>query len=134
MGLIGKPAPALSLPDHPLQSLRGRPVLLNFWASWCPPCVAEMPALNALQKDMPGITVLAVSFDKDPQAYEKFMKQHHIAIRTALDASGASSNAYGTTIPPETYVIDKNGVVRRKFIGAQDWTSPEIEGYLRALQ
>lgn len=134
LGLIGKPAPALHLPVHPLNNLRGRPVVLNFWASWCPPCLEEFPSLEALQQAMPGITVLAVSFDTDPEAYAHFLMLHHISVRTVLDTSGRSNEAYGTTRPPETYIIDPNGVVRRKFIGAQDWTSPEIEGYLRALE
>ena len=136
LGLIGKPAPALNLPGHPLRALRGRPVVLNFWASWCGPCQVEMPSLEALQRAMPGVTVLAVSFDTDPAAYARFLRTHPLTIRTALDASGRSNQAYGTTVPPETYVLDRNGVVERKFIGEPDggWTNPEIESYLHALE
>ena len=109
-------------------------VVLNFWASWCAPCLEEFPSLAALQHDMPGITVLAVSFDQDPEAYARFLGRHPFPIRTALDTSGRSNQAFGTTRPPETYIIDPHGNIRRRFIGAQDWTSPEIEDYLRALQ
>lgn len=133
MGLIGKPAPALNLPDHPLQALRGRVVVLNFWASWCAPCLEEFPSLQALQQQMPGITVLAVSFDKSRPAYDTFLQRHRIDLRTALDTTGRSNAAYGTAMPPETWVIDPHGIIRRRFIGPQDWTSPEIENYLRAI-
>ncbi len=134
LGLVGKPAPALNLPDHPLAELRGRVVVLNFWASWCAPCLEEFPSLTALQQQMPGITVLAVSFDQDPAAYTRFLALHHITLRTELDTTGRSNEAFSTTRPPETYIIDKHGVVRRKFIGAQEWTTPEIESYLRSLE
>ncbi len=142
LGLIGKPAPALSLPaqapgspsTNPLAALRGKVVVLNFWASWCAPCLAEFPSLTALQQQMPEVAVLAVSFDEDGAAYASFLREHRIALRTALDTTGRSNQAFGTTRPPETYILDAHGVVRRKFIGAQDWTTPEIEGYLRALR
>ena len=136
LGLLGKPAPALSIPpaSNPLAALRGRVVVLNFWASWCAPCLVEFPSLEALQRDLPGVTVLAVSFDSDPAAYANFLRRNHIALRTALDSTGRSNQAFGTTMPPETYILDSQGIVRRKFIGAQDWTSPEIESYLRAIR
>ncbi len=142
LGLLGKPAPALSIPDgdpvqrpaNPLAALRGRVVVLNFWASWCAPCLLEFPSLAALQHDLPGIAVLAVSFDRDPLAYRQFLARHPFALRTALDPSGRSNQAFGTARPPETYILDKTGTIRRRFIGAQDWTDPEIEHYLRALE
>lgn len=139
LGLLGKPAPALQVPSpsgvtNPLAALRGRVVVLNFWASWCAPCLVEFPSLAALQRDLPRITVLAVSFDQDPAAYHRFLARHPLALETALDPTGRSNRSFDTTRPPETYVIDPHGIVRRKFIGAQDWTSPEIESYLRALK
>jgi thiol-disulfide isomerase/thioredoxin len=133
LGLIGKPAPSLNLADHPLRQLRGRVVVLNFWASWCAPCLEEFPSLEALQQQMPGITVLAVSFDTSQKAYDTFLQHHRIDLRTALDTTGRSNAAYGTAMPPETWVIDPQGIIRRRFIGPQDWTSPEIESYLRAI-
>ncbi len=134
LGLVDKPAPALNLPGHPLAADRGHVVVLNFWASWCAPCLLEFPSLATLQRDMPGIRVFAVSFDRDPAAYARFLERHPFPIRTALDASGRSNRAFGTTRPPETYILDPHGIVRRRFIGAQDWTSPEIESYIRALE
>ncbi len=137
-GLVGKPAPALAIPDaapaNPLASLRGKVVVLNFWASWCAPCLLEFPSLAALQRDLPGIAVLAVSFDQDPANYRRFLAKHPVALRTALDPTGRSNAAFGSLRPPETWVIDKQGMVRRRFIGAQEWTTSEIEEYLRALE
>ena len=134
LGLLGKPAPAVSIPGQSLAALRGHVVVLNLWASWCAPCLLEFPSLAALQQQMPQIRVLAVSFDRDPSAYEAFLRRHPFLLQTALDATGHTNEAFGTTRPPETYILDKAGIVRRKFIGAQDWTDPEIESYLRALQ
>ncbi len=108
--------------------------MLNFWASWCAPCLLEFPSLAALGRDLPGVAVLAVSFDQDPSAYERFLRMHPFGLRTALDATGRSNGVFGTARPPETWIIDKQGIVRRRFIGAQEWTTSEIEEYLRALE
>jgi peroxiredoxin len=117
-----------------LSQLRGKPVLLNFWASWCAPCVEEMPSLVQLQKQMGDkVTVLAVSIDSDENAYKQFIRDHNIDLLTAWDPKKISSELYGTFKYPETYVIDSNGVIRRKFIGAIDWTNPEIIDYLNKL-
>ena len=117
-----------------LDQYRGRVVVLNFWASWCPPCLEEFPSLIQLQQRMPGITVLAVSFDEDPAAYQRYVKVNHLtAITPVLDTSQQSNLAFGTTRPPETYIIDRQGVIRRKFIGPQDWNTPEILEYLSHL-
>ena len=83
---------------------------------------------------MPEIAMLAVSFDRGEAAYQRFLRLHPFAVPTALDTTGRSNEAFGTTRPPETFILDKTGIVRRKFIGPQDWTSPEIESYLRALE
>ncbi len=136
-GQIGKPAPDFTVQDGghavSLDQFRGKIVVLNFWASWCPPCLEEFPSLAQLQRQMPGIVVLAVSFDHDAGAYRQYLAENHIGVRTVLDASERSNLAYGTTRPPETYIIDRDGVIRRKFIGAQNWVSPEIVGYLKQL-
>lgn len=124
-------AQTVSLRDYQKQ---GKIVVLNFWASWCPPCLKEFPSLIDLQRRMPNIEVLAVSFDTDANAYRQYLTDNHIAgITTILDLSQQSNQAFDTTRPPETYIIDRRGVVRRKFIGAQDWTNPEIMNYLRNL-
>jgi peroxiredoxin len=79
------------------------------------------------------VTVLAVSIDSDENAYKQFIRDHNIDLLTAWDPKKISSELYGTFKYPETYVIDSNGVIRRKFIGAIDWTNPEIIDYLNKL-
>jgi thiol-disulfide isomerase/thioredoxin len=110
-------------------------VVLNFWATWCPPCVEEMPSLIKMQgklKDK-GIQVLGVSIDVDDGAYHKFLKEYGVNFVAVRDPDQKTSSLYGTHGWPETYVIDRNGVVRRKFIGAVEWTSPEVVDYLTRL-
>jgi cytochrome c biogenesis protein CcmG, thiol:disulfide interchange protein DsbE len=80
-----------------------------------------------------GVTVLAVSIDADDAAYHKFLKDYNVNMVTVRDESRKASNLYGTFGWPETYIIDRQGVIRRKFIGAVDWTSPEITDYLSKL-
>ena len=126
-----------------LSQLRGKIVVLNFWATWCPPCVEEMPSLVQMQKQMQGkgVTVLAVSVDDDADDYHKFLKDHSIDLLTVRETGKRTdtgviapvSSSYGTYKVPETYIIDRNGVIRRKFIGAVNWGQPEIVEYLSQL-
>ena len=117
-----------------LDRYRGKTVVLNFWASWCPPCLEEFPSLMQLQQQVPNVVVLAVSFDTDDAAYRQYVADNHLDHMVLVrDDTQKSNLAFGTTRPPETYIIDAQGRIRRKFIGAQNWTSPEIESYLRNL-
>ncbi len=136
---IGSKAPEFTVQDSDrtvnLSQFRGQVVVLNFWATWCPPCVEEMPSLVEMQKRMKakGVTVVAVSVDVDQNAYRQFLKDHNVNLLTVRDPSQKSNNLYGTFKFPETYVIDRNGVMRRKFIGAVDWTEPEVMDFLGKL-
>jgi cytochrome c biogenesis protein CcmG/thiol:disulfide interchange protein DsbE len=136
---IGTNAPDFTVQDSDrkvtLSDLRGQIVVLNFWATWCPPCVEEMPSLVNLQQRMKaqGITVLAVSVDQDESAYHKFLKQYEVNLLTVRDPDEKSKNLYGTVKIPETYIIDRNGMLRRKFIGAVDWSEPEVVEFLSRL-
>lgn len=118
-----------------LHELRGKIVVLNFWATWCAPCVQEMPSLVEVQKKLKdsGVTVLAVSVDADESAYRKFLADHHVELLTVRDPAKKTSDLYGTFKFPETYVIDRNGILRRKFIGGVDWNQPEVMDFLRKL-
>jgi peroxiredoxin len=136
---IGQNAPDFSVQDSDhkitLSQFKGQVVVLNFWATWCPPCVEEMPSLIKMQgklKDK-GIQVLGVSIDVDDGAYHKFLKEYGVNFVAVRDPDQKTSSLYGTHGWPETYVIDRNGVVRRKFIGAVEWTSPEVVDYLTRL-
>lgn len=136
--LIGSTAPDFTVQDTDrtvnLRDLRGKIVILNFWTSWCEPCIVEMPSLSRLQKEMGSkVTVLAVSTDDDPTAYHRFLRQYNIEFLTVNDRAKRSSDLYGTTGQPETFIIDPSGVLRRKFIGPVNWTSPEIVDYLQKL-
>jgi cytochrome c biogenesis protein CcmG/thiol:disulfide interchange protein DsbE len=118
-----------------LSDLRGQVVVLNFWATWCPPCVEETPALNRLQQqiDSRGGTVLGVSVDEDEGAYDKFLREQAVVFPTYRDTSKKSAAEYGTTIYPETYIIDRKGKIARKFVGEQRWDSPEMLAYFNAI-
>ncbi len=136
---IGSAAPDFAVQDSDrkvsLHDLHGQVVVLNFWATWCAPCVEEMPSLDQLQERFKGkgITVLAVSIDDDGDAYHQFLKDHKVGMLTVRDQSKQSSILYGTFKYPETYIIDRDGIVRRKFIGAVEWGQPEIVEYLKRL-
>jgi len=137
--MIGNAAPQFAVEDSDrrisLGDFKGKIVVLNFWATWCPPCVDEMPSLVRMQQLMrdKGVTVLAVSVDADGGSYHKFLKDHNVNLLTVRDPDQKSNNLYGTFKFPETYIIDRNGVVRRKFIGPVDWNQPDILDYLSKL-
>jgi len=135
---IGNAAPDFTLTDSQrtvaLSQLRGKPVVLNFWATWCPPCIDEMPSLVQLQKQLGDkVTILAVSEDADDGAYKQFVRDHKVDVLTVRDTGRTTNEVYGTFKFPETFVIDRNGKIVRKFIGATDWTSPDIVDYLNKL-
>ena len=135
---IGESAPDFTITDArrtvTLSQLRGKPVILNFWATWCPPCVQEMPSLVELQKKLGDkVTVLAVSEDADDNAFTQFVRDHNVDLLVVRDPRQSANERYGTFKFPETYVIDKDGKIVRKFIGATDWTSPEMVDYFNKL-
>ncbi len=144
---IGKAAPDFTIQDADrsvtLSQLRGKIVVLNFWATWCPPCVEEMPSLVQMQKQMlgKGVVVLAVSVDDDADDYHRFLKDHGIDLLTVRDPGNKSdlgvtavvASRYGTFKFPETYIIDREGTIRRKFIGPIDWSQAEVVEYLSRL-
>ena len=116
-----------------LQDYRGKVVVLNFWATWCAPCLDELPSLQRMQQQLPQVQVVAVSIDDDPVAYQNFLKQYDVKLLSIRDGSQGANLRFGSVQVPETFVVDRSGVIRRKFVGPQDWTSPEIEGFLTKL-
>jgi thiol-disulfide isomerase/thioredoxin len=136
--LVGKTAPEFSVTDEDrtvtLNDFRGKVVVLNFWASWCPPCIEETPSMIAMQEKMKGrVTIVAVSTDADRNAYLRFLRDQKTNFVTVRDAAQKSNSLYGTFGYPESYIIDATGVVRRKIIGPVDWTSPAMIEYLSSL-
>ena len=146
---IDRPAPEFTVQDSDrsisLNQFRGKVVVLNFWASWCPPCVDELPSLMQLQTPMQdkGVVVIGVSVDADIADYQKFLKDHSVNFLTARDPVEQNqsntgvvaqvSSKYGTFRFPETYIIDRDGVLRRRLIGPANFTQPEIMEYLSRL-
>lgn len=136
--MIGSPAPDFTVHDSDrtvsLHDLRGQVVLLNFWTSWCQPCIEETPALKQLHAQMGDkVKILAVSLDKSDDAYHDFLKENQIAFLTVRDAASASGDLYAIDGYPETFVIDRQGVIRRKFVGPVDWTAKDVTDYLQKL-
>jgi cytochrome c biogenesis protein CcmG/thiol:disulfide interchange protein DsbE len=121
---IGRVAPVFSVSDgqHAVD-----------WASWCAPCVAEMPSLEALKQEMPQVQIVAIASDEDFAQYQNYVSQNHIDLLTVFDEKQVSNKLYGSFGFPETYIIDKQGVIRRKLIGPQDFTSPSFLSYLNKL-
>jgi peroxiredoxin len=134
---IGKRAPDFTVSDGTnsihLANYRGKVVLLNFWASWCGPCIQETPALVELHHEHPDLAILAVSIDEDPGAYQRFLNRFHVDLTTVRDPKQIVAKIYGTDGWPETYIIDRNGIVRRKVVGDPDWSNPEIRAFLQGL-
>jgi thiol-disulfide isomerase/thioredoxin len=136
-----KPVPDItvnSLQNVPLKlsDLKGKVVLLNFWATWCPPCREEMPAMMKLNKAMAGkpFQMVTVSIDEGgvPEI-ESFFKSSGYSLPTYTDQGGTAQKVYGITGVPESFVIDKNGILVKKVIGPLAWDSPETVTFLEGL-
>lgn len=135
------PAPKLLLQDingkpWRLSDLRGKVVLLNFWASWCAPCRIEMPALQALA-NAPGddrVVVLAVNFKESPAAIARFVQTTGLTLPVVADEQGLLAKQFGVTIFPSTVVIDRSGQPRHRVRGEFDWQAPAAHALLKPLR
>ncbi len=119
-----------------LSKLRGKVVLVNFWATWCPPCRAEMPSMETLYQTLKdrGLEMLAVNVEEDAQEVLKdFLQKNPHSFTIPLDTQMRVQEMYNVYRFPETFVIDKNGVIVDHIIGARDWASPETIAYLSKL-
>ena len=123
--------------DHQvsLNQFRGQVVVLNFWATWCPPCNQELPSIMDMQNRMRsrGVVVLGVSIDVDGDAYHRFLRERNVNFVTVRDPEQKVANMYGTSMWPESYVIDRQGVLRRKIVGPINWNSREVMQFLSRL-
>ena len=119
-----------------LSDLKGKVVLLNFWATWCPPCREEIPSMMKLNSFMAGkpFQMVTISIDEGGKpTIDSFFKETGLFLPTYLDASGTSSKSYGITGVPESFIIDKQGVLVKKIIGGLSWDSPETVAFIEGL-
>jgi peroxiredoxin len=131
---VGLPAPDFTFPgmDGKMVSLsdfRGKVVLVNIWATWCRSCVDEMPSMEKLYQKLKGedFEILAVSIDSlGAEVVAPFMKKYKLTFPALIDSAGAIRMGYRTTGVPESFIIDKDGILVKKIIGSLDWTKPEI--------
>jgi peroxiredoxin len=128
LGLDGK---MVSLDDY-----KGKVVLLNIWATWCPPCVEEMPSMEKLYQELKGenFEILAVSIDVlGAKEVIPFMKKYKLSFPALTDSKGAIKSLYQTTGVPESFIINKDGIIVEKVIGPRDWATPVAIRYFRNL-
>jgi thiol-disulfide isomerase/thioredoxin len=137
-----KPAPALALPDldgkaHDLASLKGKVVLINFWATWCPPCRREMPSMERLQQALAGepFVVLAVDVGEDADTIEAFTSQLDTVptFPILLDTRSRAMQAWKVAGLPTTYLVDKQGRIVASAIGGREFDHPGMIETIRGL-
>lgn len=128
-------APGLGGERVRLADLRGRAVLLNFWASWCEPCRAEMPSLQLLAPVFgeDRLAVLAVNFKEAPLTVQRYVRQTRLALPVLLDPEGATARAWGVRVFPTTVLVDARGRARQRVSGAVDWSGAEAQRWIDRL-
>lgn len=134
------PAPEFELKDPAgkqlsLRDLRGKVVFLNFWATWCPPCIEEMPAMEKLHRDLEkdGLVILAINFQEGPERVKEFFTKHNLTFTALLDRDGKVSELYQAWGLPVSVVINKRGEIAARAMGSKDWYSKEALQYFRQL-
>jgi peroxiredoxin len=138
--IIKSKAPDFTLKDLngktvSLAAFKGKVVLLNFWATWCPPCRAEMPALNKLHHMLKprGLEVIAVSTDRSINDIKDFLESHKVDFTVLFDADRNAAKQYRVFSMPTTFLISRSGIIVEKFYGEYDWTEPETKGKIEKL-
>ncbi|HTR44242.1 MAG TPA: TlpA disulfide reductase family protein [Thermodesulfovibrionales bacterium] len=131
--LVGKKAPDFTLKDLAggsvsLSSMKGKAVLVNFWATWCPPCRDELPSLSKLSSiyKSKGLVVFAVATDKRTGDVQSFLAKHSFTFQTLADPDLKTSRMFRVFSMPTSFLIDRNGVVVKRYLGEEEWDSPEI--------
>jgi peroxiredoxin len=129
--IVGLPAPDFTLEDRQgktwtLSELKGQVVFVNFWATWCPPCIEEMPSMQRLYSTLPKdkFKMLAILNRDDPKLADSFAAKFGITMPILNDQNNMTGSVYGLTGVPETYIVDKHGILRKKIIGPAQWDSP----------
>jgi thiol-disulfide isomerase/thioredoxin len=128
-------APLLDGQTVTLAGLKGKVVFLNFWATWCGPCRAEMPSMEALYRRFKsrGLEILAVNLREDRKDAAAFMNQFKLTFPAALDSSGRIGSQYGVAAIPTTYIINREGMIIARMVGSIGWDTPEMIAAFEAL-
>lgn len=136
---VGEPAPDFQLQDLDgqtisLRDLRGKPVLINFWATWCRPCVFEMPYLQQIYEEWSGegLVLLTINIGESPSKVEKFLETYNLSLPVLLDTKKNVARKYNITGYPTTFFIDKDGIIQEKIVGAFP-SKGAIEKYLSQI-
>ena len=118
-----------------LRELRGKVVLVNFWASWCEPCLAEMPSLQKLCDQLRGerFEVLGVNYQEGLARINAFVQKAGVTFPIVRDTDGTVARAWGARVFPSSYILDRAGQIRYVLVGEADWTSPAIVSTIRQL-
>lgn len=113
----------------------GKVLIVNFWATWCPPCVEETPSMVAFANQYrdKGVVVFGISVDKSQKNYDNFIRRFGITFLTARDPEAKASDLFGTYVYPETYVINREGKVVQKIIGGTNWTDPNLMRFVEGM-
>ena len=136
----GGATPALELADldggmHRLADYRGKAVLVNFWATWCAPCRAEMPSMERLRRAMEGrpFTVLAVNVGESGRVARDFAEKLPVTFTVLLDRDGSVTRAWGARVLPASYLVGPDGAIRYSYFGDLDWSSDEVRARIESL-
>jgi cytochrome c biogenesis protein CcmG/thiol:disulfide interchange protein DsbE len=118
-----------------LEDLRGRVVLLNFWATWCLECRAELPVLERLHRDYAprGLTVVAVNFREEPGTVRQYARQLGLTMPLVLDSAGDIKQSYGVIGFPTSFLIGRDGRAVARAIGPREWAGPEARALIESL-
>lgn len=118
-----------------MAALRGQVVLVNFWATWCPPCRREMPSMDRLDKMETGrpFTILAINVKEEADQVERFLDEMPMSFPIALDTEGKLSKAWKAFVYPTSYLVDKSGRIRYSLNGTTEWDEPEIVEIIERL-
>lgn len=140
---VGLPAPDFEVVDarssvkFSSAEHKGKVTFVNFWATWCQPCREEMPSIEALYRELynnENFQLITILYRDNPQTALEYMRQNGYTFPLYVDSdSSSSSRVYGVTGVPETYLLDKHGILKKKVIGPAEWNSPEEKNLILSL-
>ncbi len=126
------PAAQFQLPDldgniHRLQDYRGKPIIINFWASWCPPCREELPSMNRAWKKIKGeVAMIAINIGEDEATIKRFMQDYTIDFQVLLDKNVSSMQMWPISGLPTTFVVSPDGNIHYQAVGEREWDNEEL--------